>query len=168
MVRPVHIMELRYPPRFLHRDQQVIVCCSVPGRHSSYEHPKKSDWTYVLVLHGQSPDVVVGPGLLRLLENTEKSVYATLDASWSEQNGRNAFPISVVPFPIREERLLTQEILKGPKLKGSSLKSGKYRSHFFCTQKNQESLLSERKEAPAHCSHTGARCQRGRRRKRRS
>lgn len=79
---------------------------------------------------------------------------------------RNAVPIWVFPFPIWEKRRLTQEILKGPKLKGSSSSSGKYRSHFFCTQKNQESLLSERKETPAHCSHTGARCQRGRSRKR--
>lgn len=117
---------------------------------------KKSQWTYILVLHCQSPDVVVGPGLLRFLENKEKTFTQHLT-----HNGRNKMWEMLFQFDSFRFCPLTQEILKGPKLKGSSCSSGKYRSHFFCTQKKTRSeFLSERKEAPAPCSHTQACCHR--------
>lgn len=93
--------------------------------------------TYILILHHQSSDKVVCSGLLWFLENKKQGEH--LHNPWLkrslEQNVRNAGVHKKTTHThtavILEICLLTQEILKGPKLMGSSSSSGKYRSHFF-------------------------------------
>lgn len=108
--------------------------------HFRYE---TSGRTYILILQHQSPDEVICPGLLGFLESRRENVLSILDES--RHNPKKLHPRCSLHTHCAHTLthtpvllwicLLTQEILKGPKLRGSSPNCGKYRSHFFCVER---------------------------------